>query len=63
MSHIDPVLAGVLAAAAEEAAAHEEACADPQHCRFCCGEDFDEWEFDDDGIGEGFECAWCRPVP
>jgi hypothetical protein len=61
MSHLDPVLAGVLASAA--AAAEEEACDDPEHCRNCCCEDLDAWGFDDEETGDGFDCPWCGPVP
>ena len=55
----DPVLAGVLAAAAEV----EEACDDPELCRHCCCEDLDEWGFDDEEAGGAFDCSWCGPEP
>lgn len=57
MSHLDPVLAGVLAAA------EEEACDDPETCRHCCCADLDDWGFDDEEAGDGFDCSWCGPEP
>ena len=61
MSHVDPILAGVLLAVGQ--AAEEEVCADPEHCRYCCCEDLDEWGLDDEETGAGFDCPWCAPEP
>ena len=54
MWHIDPVLFGVLAAAAEE-----EACADLPGCPDC-GEDL-AWDCDDEESDDEWRCLPRRP--